>query len=96
VDGINTIEYDRSARHLTAMLRLRSPSGSVRPYGLAGLGVYALRQDGEDFFAPGLNLGAGLKFIRVMGRSASRQALVSTWRGDHLTIPWEETAFLLF
>ena len=56
-----TFDYDQSAWHLTAMLRLRSPSGSVRPYGLAGLGVYALRQDNEDFVAPGLNLGAGLE-----------------------------------
>jgi hypothetical protein len=62
VDGLGRVEYDRSAWHLTAMLRLRSPRGSIRPYGLAGLGVYALRQDGEDFFAPGLNVGTGLQF----------------------------------
>lgn len=62
VEGLGTVEYDRSAWHLTAMLRLRSPSGSVRPYGVAGLGVYALRQDNEDFVAPGLNLGTGLEF----------------------------------
>jgi Outer membrane protein beta-barrel domain len=67
-----TFDYDQSAWHLAAMLRLRSPSGSVRPYGLVGLGVYALRvgaqvtgttgQDNEDFVAPGLNLGTGLEF----------------------------------
>jgi hypothetical protein len=62
VEGLNTVEYDRSAWHLTAMLRLRSLSGSVRPYGLAGLGVYGLRQDNDDFLAPGLNLGTGLEF----------------------------------
>ncbi len=61
MEGLGTVDYDRSAWHLTAMLRLRSPTGSVRPYGLAGLGIYALRQDGEDFVAPGLNLGTGLE-----------------------------------
>ena len=60
--GFGRFEYDRSAWHLTAMLRLRSPRGSIRPYGLAGLGIYALRQDGEDFFAPGVNLGTGLEY----------------------------------
>ena len=62
VGDLGTVEYDRSAWHLTAMLRLRSPTGSVRPYGLAGLGVYRLSQEGEDFVAPGLNLGTGLEF----------------------------------
>lgn len=62
VEGIGTFDHDQSAWHLAAMLRLRSPSGSVRPYGVAGLGVYALRQDNEDFVAPGLNLGTGLEF----------------------------------
>ena len=60
--GFGRFEYDRSAWHLTAMLRLRLPRGSIRPYGLAGLGVYALREFGEDFFAPGINLGTGLEF----------------------------------
>jgi hypothetical protein len=62
VEGLGTVEHDRSALHLTAMLRLGSPSGSVRPYAVAGQGVYALRQDNEDFVAPGLNLGTGLEF----------------------------------
>ena len=62
VKGLGTFDYDQSAWHLAAMLRLRSPNGSLRPYGLAGLGVYALRQDNEDFVAPGLNLGTGVEF----------------------------------
>jgi hypothetical protein len=62
VEGLGRLEYDRSAWHLTAMLRLRSLRGSIRPYGLAGIGLYALRQDNEDFFAPGANLGTGLEF----------------------------------
>lgn len=60
--GFGRFEYDRSAWHLTAMLRLRSPRGSIRPYGVAGLGVYALREFDEDYFAPGVNLGTGLEF----------------------------------
>ena len=60
--GFGRFEYDRSAWHVTAMLRLRSPRGSIRPYGLAGAGVYALREFGENFFAPGVNLGTGLEF----------------------------------
>jgi hypothetical protein len=61
VPGLGTLEYDRSAWHLTGMLRIRSPRGSIRPYGLAGIGVYGLRQDGDNFFAPGVNLGGGLE-----------------------------------
>ena len=61
VDGF-PFEHDRSAWHLTAMLRFRSAEGSIRPYGLAGLGVYVLRHEGDDFLAPGINVGTGLEF----------------------------------
>jgi outer membrane protein with beta-barrel domain len=59
-DG-STLKYQRSAWHLAAMARLQAPKGNVRPYAALGLGLYGLRQDGDDFLAPGLNVGGGLE-----------------------------------
>jgi hypothetical protein len=68
IPGLGTIEYRRSAWHFAGMLRLRAPRGSIRPYGLAGIGVYALDQDRENFVAPGLNVGTGIDFYPRNGR----------------------------
>jgi outer membrane protein with beta-barrel domain len=62
VIGIGTTENRRSAWHLAGTVRVRRPDGRVRPYGLAGVGLYGLRENGDDFVAPGLNAGGGLEF----------------------------------
>jgi hypothetical protein len=62
VTVLGTLKYQRSAWHLAGMLRLQAGDGSLRPYAGVGLGLYKLRQDGEDFFAPGLNVGGGVEF----------------------------------
>jgi hypothetical protein len=59
-DG-RTLRHQASAWHLAAMARLQAPKGYLRPYAALGLGLYGLQQDGEDFLAPGLNLGGGLE-----------------------------------
>jgi hypothetical protein len=71
ISGRGRIEYRRSAWHLAGMLRLRAPRRSIRPHALAGIGIYALDQDGEDFVAPGLNVGTGIDFHPAMVHWAS-------------------------
>jgi hypothetical protein len=44
------------------MFRLQRRDRGVRPYATLGLGLYGLDQDGEDFLAPGANIGAGIDF----------------------------------
>ena len=56
-----TLRYRRSAWHVAGTLRLQRPDGVSRPYAAVALGLYRLGQDGEDFFAPGANIGAGLE-----------------------------------
>ena len=61
VDG-GTLEYKRSAGHIAGLLRIGSSKGRWRPYAVGGLGVYALREPGDNFVAPGAQLGLGAEF----------------------------------
>ena len=60
--GYQEYESESSAGHMAGVLRIRSPTGRWRPYAVTGLGIYAFRQVGDDFLAPGLSAGGGLEF----------------------------------
>ena len=86
---VGTVEYRRSAWHLTGVARLQAPKGNLRPFAALGLGLYGLRQDGEDFLAPGLNVGGGLE-VHPNGRPlgvglGARLHLAGRPRGDALS-----------
>jgi hypothetical protein len=36
-------DYARTLMHGTGLIRLRAPSGSIRPYGIGGVGAYGIR-----------------------------------------------------
>jgi hypothetical protein len=62
----NLIDFDSrkitaSERHVAALLRVRSPAGKWRPYAVGGLGVYGFRESGNNFTAPGGQLGGGVE-----------------------------------
>jgi opacity protein-like surface antigen len=67
-DGLGgTSEFKASAIQATGQMRARAVTGTMRPYGTAGLGLYSLKGevDGESETEGkfGFNLGAGVQFM---------------------------------
>jgi opacity protein-like surface antigen len=71
IGGGETLDLSASTIQATAQMRARGVNGTVRPYGMFGLGMYSLKvtaetggveaSESEGKF--GFNLGAGLQFM---------------------------------